>query len=279
MILSSPVHLSSGNGVAPVRRLRAWAGAGALLGLGAALLLNLPAAWLATAVAQATDGRFLLAQAEGTLWQGSALPVLTGGPGSRDASVLPSRLQWQFNAFWGGVRLQLSQPCCMSEGITLEWRPGGSSASVSLLTAAAAGRIGDWPAAWLEGLGAPWNTLKPGGQLRLSSQTLRLTQQDGRWELTGQLGLELLQTSSRLAPLDPLGSYRLSLNIQPGQPGRLQLGTLEGALQLQGQGELRPRGVSFRGEAKAMPGQEAALNNLLNIIGRRQGASAVISIG
>ena len=35
----------------------------------------------------------------------------------------------------------------------------------------------------------------------------------------------------------------------------------------------------FRGEATAEPGSESALNNLLNIIGKRQGASSVISIG
>jgi general secretion pathway protein N len=37
--------------------------------------------------------------------------------------------------------------------------------------------------------------------------------------------------------------------------------------------------VRFRGEAVAAPGDEPALNNLLNIIGRRNGARSVISIG
>jgi general secretion pathway protein N len=37
--------------------------------------------------------------------------------------------------------------------------------------------------------------------------------------------------------------------------------------------------VRFRGEASAAGGNEAALSNLLNIIGKRQGARSAISIG
>jgi general secretion pathway protein N len=49
-------------------------------------------------------------------------------------------------------------------------------------------------------------------------------------------------------------------------------------LQLSGQGEWAPR-LRFRGQASATPEAEAALANLLNIIGRRQGAVSLISIG
>jgi len=44
-------------------------------------------------------------------------------------------------------------------------------------------------------------------------------------------------------------------------------------------GRAREQGISFRGEARADPLEEAALSNLLNIIGRRDGARSVISIG
>jgi general secretion pathway protein N len=37
--------------------------------------------------------------------------------------------------------------------------------------------------------------------------------------------------------------------------------------------------MRFRGEARASANEEAALSNLLNIIGRRDGARSVISIG
>ena len=56
-----------------------------------------------------------------------------------------------------------------------------------------------------------------------------------------------------------------------------------GALLLDGSGEWSGPDASarlrFSGTAAAAPGAEAALGGLLNIIGRRQGALSVISIG
>jgi len=78
-----------------------WALAGAIVGALVALLAFAPAAWLASSVASATGERLLLTDARGTLWSGSALPVLTGGPGSRDASALPGRLEWSLA--WHGL--------------------------------------------------------------------------------------------------------------------------------------------------------------------------------
>ena len=69
-----------------------WAAAGIVLGVLLALVAFAPAAWLAGSVASATGQRVLLADARGTVWNGSAVAVLTGGEGSRDASSLPGRL-------------------------------------------------------------------------------------------------------------------------------------------------------------------------------------------
>lgn len=259
-------------------RLRAWAWGGLVVGSLLTLPAVLPAAWLARAVNQATDGRLQLAEAEGSWWNGSALPLLTGGPGSRDAAVLPSRLHWRLGLHWNGLSLTLSQPCCAAQPFTVRWLPGWRQNRIEVQTAPG-GALGQWPAAWLTGLGAPWNTLRPDGQLRLSSQGLTLTLQGGMLSVQGLAQAELLQVSSRLVPLDSLGSYRLQLSGQADGPARLTLQTLEGALQLQGQGEWRGGRLRFQGQAQAAPGQEPVLNNLLNIIGRRQGARSIISIG
>jgi general secretion pathway protein N len=87
--------------------------------------------------------------------------------------------------------------------------------------------------------------------------------------------------SSRISTLDTLGSYRLSLKggATSNDPATVNLITVEGALKLTGNGQWTANGLRFRGEASAEPGNESALNNLLNIIGKRQGASSVISIG
>ena len=74
-----------------------------------------------------------------------------------------------------------------------------------------------------------------------------------------------------------MGSYQLQVN--GGDAVSLQLSTLEGALQLSGRGQWVGSRLRFNGEATAAPGMEAQLANLLNIIGRRQGERAIISIG
>jgi general secretion pathway protein N len=37
--------------------------------------------------------------------------------------------------------------------------------------------------------------------------------------------------------------------------------------------------LAFRGEAQAAPGAEAELNNLLNVLGRRNGAISQLALG
>ncbi len=259
----------------------AWAVAGALLGALAALPALWPAAWVARAVAGASDGRLLLADARGTLWAGSALPVLTGGPGSRDASALPDRLHWRLALDGAALRVTLSQRCCLAEGLALRVVPGLGRWRVELLPPAggAARPLAQWPAAWLAGLGTPWNTLQPQGLLLLASPGLVLESAQGRWRLQGSAELTLAQFASRVSTLSPLGSYRLQIAGNAAGVSTLQLATLDGALQLQGSGEWAASGLRFRGQASAAPGAEAVLDNLLNIIGRRQGATALLSIG
>jgi len=141
--------------------------------------------------------------------------------------------------------------------------------------------LGQWPAAWLAGLGTPFNTMQLGGTMRLTSNGMTLESVQGRWRVIGGIDLDLLGVSSRLSTLDTLGSYRLSVRggAATSDTATLNLDTLDGALRLSGSGQWTGPRVRFRGEASAAEGQEAALNNLLNIIGRRQGATSVISIG
>ena len=260
-------------------RNRRWAGAGAALGAALGVVAFLPASLVAGAVGRLTQDRLVLAEAEGTVWNGSALAVLTGGPGSQDASVLPSRLAWRLRPRWNGASLHLEQDCCMSPGVDLKVAAGWSTTRVEVADAPGEGFHAQWPAGWVEGLGALWKTLKPGGQLRLGTKGLALVRHGNDWQLEGEARLEIRQASARLTTLGSLGSYQVVLAGAPGAPARLTVSTLEGALQLEGSGEVGPRGVRFRGQARAAPGSEDALNNLLNIIGRRSGATSLISIG
>ena len=141
------------------------------------------------------------------------------------------------------------------------------------------GWVGQWPSAWLGGLGTPWNTLQLGGWMRLSSPGLSVESVQGRWRFDGRAELALDAISSRLSTLPSLGSYRVAVSSVAGGDAGIQLQTTEGPLQLSGSGQWTAAKLRFRGEARAAEGAESVLNNLLNIIGRRQGALSVISIG
>lgn len=257
-----------------------WAVAGGVAGLLFGLIAFAPAAWLALAVASASGERMLLTDARGTLWNGSALPVLSGGPGSRDASALPGRLEWQIGLKGWGAELRARQACCLRGEVRALIQAGLGRLSVQVLPAES-NTIGQWPANWLTGLGTPWNTLQLGGTLRLTSPGMTLDWVQGRLRFSGEAALDVANAASRVATLETLGSYRLSLrgDAASGDAARVTLITLDGALRLSGQGEWTGTGLRFRGEAEAAEGSETALNNLLNIIGRRQGTRSVISIG
>ena len=70
-----------------------------------------------------------------------------------------------------------------------------------------------------------------------------------------------------------------ALALQGGAVTTLKLQTLEGSLQLNGDGEWSATRLHFVGTASAAPERQAALANLLNIIGRRNGDRSIISVG
>ncbi len=255
--------------------LRSWAIAGALIGTAAGLVLGAPATWLGQAVASASQGRLQLQSAEGSLWQGHARLVVTGGASSAAAAALPGLMHWQLQPHWDRVTLRLRADCCIEGDLTMELVPGLGSLNVLLPDGASR-----WPAALLAGLGAPWNTVAAQGVLLLQPRGLSALWSQGSWRWTGAAQLDALSVSSPLSTLQPLGSYRLKLQADAGgTPPRLQLETLEGSLLLSGTGQWSGTQWQFRGEARANPPAEEALGNLLNILGRRDGARSVISLG
>lgn len=250
----------------------AWAGAGAGVGLICALLINAPAHWLTQSVQQASGGQLLLNAPRGTVWQGSAQLVLTGGAGSATATALPKRLSWHITPSLSGLSVQLLAECCMQQAWQLAVQPRWGGAQVQLSDS-----LSQWPALLLTGLGTPWNTVQAEGQLSLSTQGLSAEWAQGRLLLKGRAQLDAQHLASRLSTLKPMGSYRLTLN--GGPTPELKLDTLEGSLQLTGSGQWVGGKLRFNGVASAAPERAEALGNLLNIIGRRDGARALIKIG
>jgi len=250
----------------------AWALSGVLVGTLLALVFFAPARWLASVVNQRSLGHVVLDEPQGSVWSGSAWVTLTGGAGSRDAARLPTRLAWQIRPSSTGVQLHLTAACCMQQAWVWQISPhwGGVKVSVSDTPSA-------WSASLLTGLGTPFNTLALQGQLKLETHDLSLDWSAGRLQLGGQAQLQAQQLSSRLSTLSPMGSYRVKL--MGGAVTALQLETLSGPLQLSGSGQWVGGKLQFNGEATSAEEYQAALGNLLNIIGRRTGARSVIKLG
>ncbi len=249
-----------------------WAAAGMVLGLLLGLAVFAPARWLASLVQQASAGQLLLEDARGTVWTGSARLTLSGGAGSLDAATLPGRLNWRLRPAWSGLAAQLSADCCLKQAWA--WQ---LSARLRGLQLALSDSQSQWPAQWLTGLGTPWNTVQAQGQLALSTQGLTLDWAAGRLQVAGRAQVDALEMSSRLSTLRPMGSYRVTLG--GGAAPALLLATLNGSLQLSGQGQWVGNKFRFVGEASAAPESLSALSNLLNIIGRRDGARSIIKVG
>lgn len=246
---------------------------GALAGLILALGVFAPARWLAALVRQASGEHVVLDAPRGGFWRGTAQLVLSGGAGSRDAVALPGQLSWQISPAWNGLNVQLNAECCMRQALQLRARPAGWGGVQLVLSDG----LSQWPAGLLAGLGTPWNTIQAQGQLVASTQGFNALWTQGRLSLAGRLQLDATQISSRLSTLQPMGSYRLTL--QGGNPSTLELKTLEGRLQLTGQGQWVGQRLRFDGAASATPESVDALSNFLNIIGRRKGATAIIKVG
>ena len=268
-----PVSAKSGRRPQGARhRLGRWALAGALFGGLVTLALQAPARWLAAAVEQLSQGHVQLLLPRGTVWQGSANLVLTGGQGSQDRTALPGRMDWRLRPTWPGLHMALKTACCTAEALDLQLTLGLGRVRLQVADGSS-----HWPAGLLVGLGTPWNTIQAQGQLQLDSRDLSLEWAAGRLRIDGGATLQALAISSRLSTLQPMGSYQLTL--EGGDAPTLALKTLDGSLLLSGQGQWVGSRLRFEGWAEAVPERAAALNNLLNIIGRRQGARSIITLG
>lgn len=246
---------------------------GALLGT----LCQAPARWLGPAVQRASQGRIELRNTQGTLWQGQSDVLLAGGTGSRDAQALPSGLTWTVRPTWQGgpaLRLAMRLPCCTTQDMVWQvgWRWQGLWVRLSPSESV-------WPAAWLAGLGAPWNTVQLQGSLHLHTDGIDVSWAEGRERIQGRATLQARDVSSSLSTLKPLGDYQIDWTTDNTGSAQLVLTTLRGELSVTGRGQWAAGHWRFQGVAEATEGSEAALSNLLNILGRRDGPRAHLNLG
>jgi general secretion pathway protein N len=226
-------------------------------------------------VGEITQERVLLKDTQGTLWQGSAQWVLSASDHRAASQIaLNSRLNWriypELQGWRPGLKMAFQSDCCIPQAQTVFASVGLTGAKVSV-----AQFDSQWPASWLSGLGAPWNTLQLQGQIQMKVD--QLTWSSARAQtFEGHVLLKLQELSTQLSTLAPLGSY--ALHIKGGETPQLELSTIDGALQLSGRGQWVGQRLRFQGEASARDDSEAALSNLLNVLGQRRGKSSVLNM-
>lgn len=232
-----------------------------LLTFVAVAVAYIPASVLAVSLAERVPG-LVMANSQGTLWQGSAEMALQSGPSA--AGVLPGRLNWNLSPTLHGVDVVLDeevQGASVSRlSGTIGWSKGHLNAGQAAL-----------PAQLLIGLGAPFNTLRFEGALNVEWNALDWAYAAAAPELLLSVTVHANQLRSRLSSVAPLGSYILSMAWGP-LGGRIDLETVGGPLILSGQGSLTQGHLGFDGQATTSEDMQPQLIGLLSILGKREGA-------
>lgn len=256
-----------------------WRGPVLALGTGvlAGSLTFAPARWWAEAAGAATGGRVQLTQPIGSVWRGEAGVVLHGDGG---ALTLPGGIAWRVGLSLEptpSVALDLTLRCCATQ--QWQWRLGWLEGAWTIESRP---HRMTWDLAWLHALGSPWNTLGLQGSVQLEVHSLRWPlvrdaaagrQPSGRWSA------DVVDLSAAVSTVRPLGSYRLRGDLAGPSGPTVTLSTLAGDLQLEGEGVWQGGRLVFRGIAQAAPQRLDALSNLLNLLGRRDGARAHLRLG
>ena len=252
---------------------RAWVwGAAALLAVLVTVVATLPAAWLVPLVEQQTGGRVSLGDPQGSVWQGSAFIGAASGAGEPLAPLLPGRFRWRLSplVLLGRVDAELANEQALTHPVTVQgsWRRWDIGAGSIAL-----------PAERLAALGAPLNTVKPSGRMRLSWPVLELERTPDGVHINGRMQLDMTEIASALSPVKPLGAYRMEF-LWRGDAAHLTLGTRSGPLVLEGAGDIVHGRLQFSGQAWAQEGKEQSLAILLNLLGQRrqQGSRSVIAL-
>ena len=313
--MKSPQHQFLNNNLSA--RLKKLAVLGATLGLIFGFLYFAPASWMGLYFDYLTNGKLSLTQASGTLWEGSGKLLLKANSRSTSSQglgqdrsnshdpelLIASAFSWHISpGLFPSPRLTVTveNGCCFKVPLVVSVLLKNSSGDLVLKFSDS---DSNWPAQWLGGLGAPWNTVAPKGTLMIQTRSAELALHPFSAQapnLYGFAQITLLDLSSQLSTLEPLGTYVIKLsepggdfsllesNLRPKSDTKVGLGgvtlhlsleTTEGRLELTGEGDWINQRLHFDGLAKAQPGFEAALANLLSVLGPRRDNTATLKIG
>ena len=224
----------------------------------AALAVLAPATLIDERLEQASGGRLRLAEARGSLWSGAGWIEIRDAEGRAGVA---RRLAWRVLP-WSLLRGRLVAEIDLDQAA----KPFPVTLSLSGLQIADAGI--NLPAAAL-GLGVP--KLAPfrlTGEVRVDISRLSIE----RSRVDGDATLQWRAAGSALTPISPLGDYEMRFKAA-GPAVHAVLSTLEGPLQLDGQGTWSNGGPpSFLATARVPPQHQEQLSPLFRLVAVERGA-------
>ena len=224
----------------------------------AALAVLAPATLIDERLEQASGGRLRLAEARGSLWSGAGWIEIRDAEGRAGVA---RRLAWRVLP-WSLLRGRLVAEIDLDQTA----KPFPATLSFSGLQIADAGI--NLPAAAL-GLGVP--KLAPfrlTGEVRVDISRLSIE----RSRVDGDATLQWRAAGSALTPISPLGDYEMRFKAA-GPAVHAVLSTLEGPLQLDGQGTWSNGGPpSFLATARVPPQHQEQLSPLFRLVAVERGA-------
>lgn len=245
------------------------------------VMRQMPVSWISGSLASQTACRVMLQQPVGTIWQGSAAlafsePNATEG-GCRDPMSVTERFHWSTSCKLFSLTCNTDiQFAALEQPQSILW--GLSKIQI------ASNEI-KLPANILEGLGNPWSTLRPRGEMGARWTDIQLGGFEGLGAIlggadspsSGVIRIIISNLTSPISPVKPLGGYEISANIADTGMN-WTLSTTSGPLLLKGQGELSnkgsnggSKGMHFSGEANASPESKESLIGLLSLLGKKEG--------
>ncbi len=217
------------------------------------MLVTAPASLLDLALKSATGGKFVLANASGTIWDGAAIPALR----TRDGQLISlSLLHWKMvipALLSGKVKVLLQwedQPAAM-EVIASVKQIELHNAKLAL------------PALLLGETSSMLKPIQLHGQLQIAGENLLFSTRG----MEGSAIIDWQNAGSALTGSNTLGFYRLKLD-GASEHIHIVLSTTSGMLLLEGEGDWSiVKGLKFSGKAQASNGNYDNLSELLHHLG------------
>lgn len=219
------------------------------------LLVTAPATLLAKIVEGSSKGQFVLANAAGTVWHGSAVPAIRQRAGKL---LVLERLHWDIALLplFGGKLLTRFQWDNAAQIQPVEVAASFGQVELrNVFVPLQAGLIGE--------LMPILQPAQLSGQLLIRSEQLVFT----KTGVTGNAVAEWANAGSVLSTVNPLGNYHINI-AGAGERLDIMLGTTSGTLLLDGSGSFsREEGMKFQATARAAPDSKGSIDELLNNLG------------